>query len=254
MFGLNNFRGSCWVNTCIQAVLRIPEVQERYNSETFDKNNLIDECLCKIWRSKGEDGLKQFFDAVRTDVMPAGNGIGDTHELLQYLCDKLPFVDELMRFKIADSITCINCNTKELKEDSVIEFPISSNEKNRPMIDCIAEAVSENILDDWKCEKCSKTGCKKQQLIGSFPKVMMFHMIPTNGSVEYSSILALNKKQYALISVSCYDGAHWWGYGRNMPPGSSWYTLNDKHVHEHGHKQFPVSNKMRLLIYYRLEN
>lgn len=254
MFGLNNFRGSCWVNTCIQAVLRIPEVQERYNAETFDKDNLIDECLCKIWKSKGEDGLKQFFDVVRTDTMPAGNGIGDTHELLQYLCDKLPFLDKLMRFKIADSITCSNCDAKEIKEDSVIEFPISSNETNRPMINCIAEAVSENIIEEWKCEKCNKTGCKKQQLIGSFPKVMMFHMIPTEGSVEYSSILALNKHQYALISVSCYNGMHWWGYGRNMPPGSSWYTLNDRQVQEHGPKQFPVSNKMRLLIYYRLEN
>ena len=254
MFGLNNFRGSCWVNTCIQAILRIPEVQQRYDAETFDKDNPVDECLCKIWTSKGEDGLKQFFDVVKTDTMPAGNGIGDTHELLQYLCDKLPFVDELMRFKIADSITCLNCNTKELKEDSVIEFPISSNENNRPMIDCIAEAVQETTIDGWKCEKCNKTGCKKQQLIGSFPKVMMFHMIPTNGSVDYSSILSLNQKQYALISVSCYSDMHWWGYGRNMPPGSSWYTLNDRQVHEHGPKQFPVSNKMRLLIYYRLEN
>jgi ubiquitin C-terminal hydrolase len=254
MFGLNNFRGSCWVNTCIQAVLRIPEVQERYNGETFDKDNLIDECLCKIWKSKGEDGLKQFFDVVRTETMPAGNGIGDAHELLQYLCDKLPFLDELMRFKIADSITCINCSTREIKEDSVIEFTISSNENNRPLIDCITESVQENTIDGWKCEKCNKEGCKKQQLIGSFPKVMMFHMIPTNGSVDYSSILALNKKQYALISVSCYNQMHWWGYGRNMPPGSSWYTLNDRQVQEHGPKQFPVSNKMRLLIYYRLEN
>jgi len=254
MFGLNNFRGSCWVNTCIQAVLRIPEVQERYNAETFDKDNLIDECLCKIWKSNGEDGLKQFFDVVRTQTMPAGNGIGDAHELLQYLCDKLPFLDELMRFKIADSITCINCDTREIKEDSVIEFTISSNENNRPLIDCITESVQEHTIDEWKCEKCNKKGCKKQQLIGSFPKVMMFHMIPTDGSVDYSSILALNKKQYALISVSCFNQMHWWGYGRNMPPGSSWYTLNDRQVHEHGPRQFPVSNKMRLLIYYRLEN
>ena len=254
MFGLQNFRGSCWVNTCIQAILRIPEVQTRYETKTFDKQNLIDECLFKIWKTKGEDGLKEFFEVVRTDTMPAGNGIGDAHELLHYLCDKLPFLDELMRFKIADSITCITCNANDIREDSVIEFPISSNEKNRPMIDCIAEAVAETTLEDWKCDKCNNPGCKKQQLIGSFPNVMMFHMIPTSGSVDYSSILALNKKQYALISVSCYDGAHWWGYGRNMPPGSSWYTLNDKNIKEHGPKQFPVSNKMRLLIYYRLEN
>jgi ubiquitin C-terminal hydrolase len=254
MFGLHNFRGSCWVNTAIQAVLRIPEVQQRYDSPDFEKVNVIDECLHKIWTTKGTQGLKDFFEVVRTDTMPAGHGIGDAHELFQYLCDKLPFLDTLMRFKIADSITCMNCNIKEIKEDTVIEFSLSSDSRNKPMTECISETVAETVIDEWKCEKCEKKGCKKQQLIGSFPKVMMFHMIPTEGSIDYSSILCLNKKQYALISVSCFNGGHWWGYGRNMPPGSSWFTLNDKQVQEHGPKQFPISNRMRLLIYYRLED
>jgi len=79
-------------------------------------------------------------------------------------------------------------------------------------------------------------------------------MTPATGSIEYPSILALNGNQYALLSLCCYDNVHWWAYGRNMPPGSSWFSLNDKHIQEHGPKQFPVSNKMRVLIYYRLEN
>jgi len=254
MFGLKNFSGSCWVNTCLQGIFRIPELQERYNNDTFDKENIIDECLSKIWKSKGEDGLKEFFEAVRTEVMPAGRGIGDAHELIVYLCDKLPFLDELMRFKIADSLTCVNCQDKQLKEDSVVEFTIASEKANKPMIDCISETVQEYTIEGWKCEKCNNLGCKKQQLIGSFPKVMVFHMVSNDGSIDYSSILALNKRQYALISVSCFNGGHWWGYGRDMPPGNSWYTLNDRQVQEHGPKQFPISNKMKILIYYRLEN
>lgn len=254
MFGLRNFRGSCWVNTCLQAVFRIPEVQQRYSSEIFETGNLIDECLMKIWKSKGEDGLKEFFEVVRTDTMPAGHDIGDTHELLQYLCDKLKFLDDLCRFKIADRIQCKHCSYSELKEDSVLEFSIATTERNSPIANCIAETVKPHEISEWKCEKCKNKGCQKQQLIGSFPKVMMFHMIPTDGSVDYSSILTLNKNRYALISISCFNGAHWWSYGRNMPPGSPWYTLNDNHVTEHGPKQFPLSSKMRLLIYYRLEN
>jgi uncharacterized UBP type Zn finger protein len=254
MFGLQNFRGSCWVNSALQAIFRIPEVQQRYNDKAFEEGNVIDECLSKIWNSKGQEGLKEFFDAVRTETMPAGNGIGDTHELIVYLCDKLPFLDTLMRFKIADSIECINCSDKQVKEDSVVEFSISSEKKNKPLGECIAESVRENTIEGWKCEKCNKNGCKKQQLIGSFPKAIVFHMIPTEGSVDYSSILCLNKRNYALISVSCHSSMHWWGYGRNMPPGSPWYTLNDRQVVEHGPKQFPVSTRMRLLIYYRLEN
>jgi hypothetical protein len=82
---------------------------------------------------------------------------------------------------------------------------------------------------------------------------MMFHLPLPNTTVDYSSILILNGKKYGLLSVVCYNGAHWWTYGRNMPPGSSWFVLDDTHVVEHGPKQFPVSAAMRVLIYYRLD-
>jgi hypothetical protein len=58
MFGLQNFRGSCWVNACLQAVFRIPEVQDRYTNGKHDTSNVLDEALYKIWSSKGELGLK----------------------------------------------------------------------------------------------------------------------------------------------------------------------------------------------------
>jgi ubiquitin C-terminal hydrolase len=254
MFGLRNFRGSCWVNTCIQAVLRIPEVQERYTNKAHDDTNILDDALYKIWASKGEDGLKDFFESVKLDTLPAGRDIGDSHELLMYLCDKLPFLDTLCRFKVADSIVCKNCSKKELKEDSVTEYSLNSEHLMTPISECIMNSVTPYSIDDWKCETCKKEGCTKQQLIGSFPKVMVFHKVSTDSSINYSSILALNGKQYALISVACYNGMHWWSYGRNMPPGSSWYTLDDTNITEHGPKQFPVSGNMRLLIYYRLEN
>lgn len=254
MFGLENFKGSCWVNTCLQALFRIPELQYRYSNKQFDDTNLIDECLCRIWNSKGEEGLKEFFECVKTQTMPAGNGIGDSHELLNFLCDKLPFLDKLCRFKIADSITCNSCLHKELKEDSVVEYSVNCYEGKISLTDCIVKSVMPVKIEDWTCDKCNKKGCEKQQLIGSFPKVMIFHKVDPAGTFEYSSILVMNNATYALISVSCYGNFHWWSYGRDMPPGSSWYTLNDKQVLEHTAKQFPISPNMRLLIYYRLEN
>lgn len=256
MFGLNNYNGSCWVNACIQAIFRIPEIQTRYSEGTYDKENVIDTCLHQIWKTKGENGLKEFFESIRTALMPAGRGIGDSHELLVYLCDKLPFLDQLVRFKTAKSVKCDNCTYSNIKEETVAEFEIATQARNVQLVDCIAKAVEPNTVEDWKCEdSCRKLGtCTEQVLIGGFPKVMVFHMIPTNGSVDYSSILVLNKIQYALISVSCFNGAHWWSYGRDMPPGSSWHTLDDSRVQVHGPRQFPISDKMRLLIYYRLEN
>lgn len=252
MFGLRNFSGSCWVNACLQSLLRIPEVQERYTDETYDKDNPIDVALFKIWSTKG-DGLKDFFDSVKTDAMPAGSNIGDSHELFVYLCDKLPFLDKLCRFKIADCIQCSKCQKKQMKEDMVTEFSLSSDGTRVPISTCIMNTVMPHEIPDWKCEDCKGSGCTKQQLIGSFPQVMVFHMVSTNASVDYSSILSLNKIQYALLAVCCYNGSHWWTYGRDKA-GSSWFTLDDGRVEEHGPKEFPLTAKMRLLIYYRLNN
>jgi ubiquitin C-terminal hydrolase len=254
MFGLHNYRGSCWVNACLQAFFRIPEVQSRYSQQSLSYINQIDTTLHTIYKSKGEDGLKDFFECVRTETMPAGQGIGDSNELFLYLCDKLPFLDELCRFKIADTIECNGCNVKEVKEDSVTEFSLSSTGKFVPISQCITERVRPERIDGWKCDKCTHVGCTKQQLIGSFPKIMIFNLVTPEQSVNYSSVLVLNSRKYALSSVVCYNGSHWWTRARDMPPGSDWNTLDDTHVINHGPDKFPVSNMMRILIYYRLEN
>ena len=248
MFGLNNFNGSCWVNAALQAIFRFPHVQARYNAGTYENNNKIDECLYRIWKSKGQEGLRDFFEAVRTDVMPAGAGIGDSHELLTYLCDKLPYLDTLCRFTMANVIECISCKEKSVTQESTINFSLTEG-NSQPIATCIQKSVAQNVILDWTCEKCKLKGATSQQLIGSFPKYMIFHL-PLDSNVNYSSILILNKRKYALTSVVCYNGAHWWTYGRDMPPGSPWFILDDTNVINHGARQFPVSNTTRMLIYY----
>lgn len=254
MFGLNNYRGSCWVNSALQAFFRIPDVQKRYDANEFEAGNVIDEYLCKLWKSKGEYGLPEFFEAVRTDTMPAGLNVGDSHELLNYMCDKLPFLDELCRFKVAHSMECNSCKKKTLTYDSIIEFSFDAIEgQHVPLSQCIAKTVEPYEIQEWVCENCNSKGGMRQQLIGAFPKCMMFHAPLANTSIDYSSILILNKNKYALSSIVCYNGAHWWAFGRDMPPGSSWFLLDDRNIIEHGPKQFPISAAMRMLIYYRLE-
>lgn len=254
MFGLHNYKGSCWVNACLQAIFRIPEVQKRYSQPKLEYLNIIDECVHKIYKSKGQDGLKDFFESVKTEKMPAGQGVGDSNELFLYLCDKLPFLDQLCRFKTADTIKCNSCDYKYVKEDSILEFSLSSDGKFIPISECISKVVQPEIITSWTCDTCKKVGCTKQQLVGSFPKVMIFHMVTPNKSVNYSSILVLNSKKYALSSVICYSGSHWWTRARDMPIGSDWYTLDDSQVIKHTSEKFPVSNMMRILIYYRLED
>jgi len=84
---------------------------------------------------------------------------------------------------------CKNCGKKELKEDSgdgVFSMPLKI--LMTPISECILNSVKPYDIDDWKCESCKKEGCTKQQLIGTFPKVMIFHKISTHSSINYSSI------------------------------------------------------------------
>jgi ubiquitin C-terminal hydrolase len=254
MFGLNNFRGSCWVNACLQGIFRIPEVQERYTSGSPDPENPIDVSLNTIWNSGGKSGLNEFFQSVRTAVMPAGQGIGDSHELLVYLCDKLPFLDKLCRYKIAEQVKCSLCDFSQIREDTIGEYELHPTKRMTPLAECVANSVTLENLSDWKCDKCGKVGGgTKQKLIGSFPKVMSFHKVTQGTSIQYSSVLVLNSKNYYLMSVLAYNGGHWWAYARDMPPGKNWYTFNDTQVREHKHNEFPMTETMKVLIYYRLD-
>ena len=185
--------------------------------------------------------------------MPAGDNIGDSHELLEFLCDKIPFLDKLMRFSILQRVQCKNCEYKDDRRDSMIEFSIVPSEKRDSVSAAIAEAVKPYTIEDWKCEKCGKQGCTKQLLVENFPRVMTFHMTSINTELIYPVLLTVNKHKYALMSVVCFTGGHWMTYGRNMPPGSAWYEFDDSRVQSYDSKYWPVVNTMRLLMYYRMD-
>ncbi len=242
MFGLRNFRGSCWVNACLQSIFRIPDTQKRYESE---QENETDAALRKIWFTKGESGLEDFFETVKVARLPAGQNIGDSHELMHYLCDKLPWLDELCRFKVAERITCSSCKKVELKEDTTIEMTLYSERPGVTLSDAIRHMVEPVTISDWKCESCKEIGCTKQFLIGSFPKLMM--MYTPNQPVKYTSSLTVNSKKYELLAVTSYNGSHWWAYGKE---GETWYMMDDTRAIPHG---FPGVFTARMLLYYRLD-
>lgn len=264
MFGLQNFRGSCWVNACLQSFFRIPDIVARYSTlDPAHAINSIDLALLNIWKSKGRSGLQDFFAAVRSTqvadsekgkvfFLPIGQGIGDSHELFTFLCDKLPFLDQLCRYKIADIRICSNCKDKDIKEDSYIEFDFGINSRRITLSQSINETVQPETIDTFKCEKCNKEGCTRQRVLGSFPKTMVFHKLTPQAIIDYSSVLVMNGIEYTLLAVTCFNGGHWWAYGRENV-GTPWFTLNDTHVNQHGPKQFPFAPNMRTLIYYRFE-
>lgn len=253
MFGLRNKNGSCWINAALQAVFRIPDLQTRFNEGEEDTKNPVEVCLSELWGSKGEEGLKSFYECVKVSPhMPAGEDIGDSHELIDFLLDKVPFLDKLMRFKVANAIRCNNCAHQEIKNDSLTEFSIAPTQKKQTVSDAIGDAVKPVTIADWKCEHCGKNGCTKQLLLAEFPQILMFHQTSIGTSASYTPVLVLNKVRYALMSIVCFTGNHWFTWGRNLPPGQPWYRLDDGHTQSYSGNFFPLADNMRLLLYYRL--
>ena len=255
-FGLRNQRGSCWINAAIQSILRIPDLQNRYKNDEAESSNAVEQCLQEIWASRGDEGLKDFYSCIKTSTMPAGEGIGDSHELIEFLCDKIPFLDKLMRFKVANRIKCNNpaCDYTECKSDTMTEFSIVSTREGQTVSDSIGDAVKPLQIEGWKCDKCSqRLGCTKQLLLAEFPQVMMFHQVSANSRASYTPILVVNKIKYALFAIVCFNGGHWFTWGRDLPPGQPWYKFDDDHVQSYDAKHFPLATgTMRLLMYYRL--
>ena len=251
-FGLRNQRGSCWVNATLQGVFRIPEIQQRLTNEEADEKNPVETSIQEIWASSGDEGLKEFYQCVKSAVMPAGEGIGDSHELLEFLCDKVPFLDKLFRFKVAHYVKCKNCEYADMSRDSMIEFPIVPSSPKQSLSEAIIEASKPFPIPDWTCEKCKNKGCTKQFRLGTLPQILTFHVTSLNTTVKYTPKLEVNKTTYSLFAVICFNGGHWWAHGRDLPPGKPWFTFDDMNVQNHGPSQFPLSDSMRLLLYSRI--
>jgi len=251
MFGLPNVRGSCWVNATLQGIFVCP----CFAKHEVDTANPVDVHLDQVYKSAGRQGLQQLMDTIKTSYMPAGENIGDSHELFVHMCDKLPWLDKEVRFNVANRLVCKGCNTQTLKEDSVIELNITPTRRHTPITDALQEYVAPIEIEGRECDVCkSKQTCVSQQLFGSFPNILVIHRTSIGHSMNYSSILVLNGKSYALGAVVCFNGGHWWTYARHMPPGSSWFELDDQKVRDMSPTKFPVADTMRILLYFLIEN
>lgn len=258
MFGLKNFRGSCWVNAALQGIFRIPEVQHRYQNKLADSANTLDVCLEEVWQTKGEDqSLRRLFECLNASGLDAGRDIGDSLELINHFCDKLPFLDKLMRFTMTYSSKCNNpsCDYKKTDTQSMIDFLLTPSKADMKISAVIGEMVTPEVNSEHRCEKCGEKGFTKRTMVNNFPDELVFHMPTLDTSVHYTPSLVVNGIKYALSAIVCYNGAHWWTIGRDMPPSefNSWHTLNDTHVEKHSATQYPLSGYMRLLMYYRIK-
>ena len=251
MFGLKNYGGSCWLNACIQGILRIPIIKQRY-SEELEPINKVDKSLQTIWKTQGNDGLKDLFDAIgeKKDAayeMLAGKSIGDSNEAFVFFCDTLPFLDKLCRYEIVEKIIC-NCGFHQERQDSHIQFELYPSAKNIPLTTCISDVVKPEVLESWKCDKCSERGnATKQISMKSFPTILVFKLL-ADVPVLYTNILVINSHRYQLCNVISFNGGHWWAYSKDQ----LWVMLDDTRVRQLRLNEVPSSQYAKMLIYSRI--
>lgn len=217
-------------------------------------NNPVESCLAELWGSHGEEGLNAFYQCVKVSPhMPAGEDIGDSHELLKFLWDKVPVLDKLVRYKVAHVTRCTHCSYTLTNHDTVTEFTVAPTKPKHSISEAIAEAVTPQSVTDWTCDECKQKGCTRQLLLGSFPQVLVLHCVSPRTTATYGAQLVLNEHKYALFAVICFNGGHWYTYGRNLPPGQPWAEYNDAIVRSYDPSFFPLADTMRLLMYYRIQ-
>jgi uncharacterized UBP type Zn finger protein len=222
-----------------------------YKDNKPEAENQVDVALHAVYMSKGAAGLKELYGSIRTTYMPAGLNIGDSHELIVHMCDKLPWLDKAFRFEIGDRIECSHCKDVQVKTDTTIDLHLMPSKPRIPLLQAIQEYIQPHTIADWKCEKCNKLGCTKQVMFGGFPKTLM---IWSSTPVEYSSVVVINSKPYVLFGVVCFNGGHWKTYARKLPPGNPWTVLDDQTVMSMDARKFPLDTTMRVLLYFLTEN
>ena len=99
------------------------------------------------------------------------------------LCDKIPWLDKLLRFEFGTRITCLACDYANLVRESVLEFPLSP-QKSQSISEAISAAVVPYKDASWKCEKCQETGCMQQHLLGTLPEILVFHRRNQNSAIQ----------------------------------------------------------------------
>jgi len=258
MFGLRNYGGSCWLNACLQSVLRLPEIRERYsNLDPENTINAVDKSLLKICKTGGQEGLKELFDAISESntsesgskpayEMLAGKNIGDSNEAFVYLCDKLPFLDSLCRYNFVEKIEC-SCGFEQERPDSHVQFQVYPS-KPSSLIQCISDVVKKESLDSWKCDKCSQRGnATKQIVMKTFPNFFAFKFV-LDQPIVYSNNLIINSHKYQLCSVTSFNGGHWWAYSKD----STWVMYDDTRIHKLKLNESPSPKNTKMIIYYRI--
>lgn len=183
------------------------------------------------------------------------------------------FITETFYGNLVNNITCINCSFTEEIFEPYNNLSVCLKDNNT-LQNCLDDYFqNEHLIDTWKCEVCSKTGCQKSSTLWTLPNYLIINLKRFNSedlSKDYSMIsfpikdLNLtkyiskdkgdpNNYIYDLYAVNYHSGdvnsGHYWSACKNLD--GSWYNFNDGDISKFtGNVEPQIVTKNAVILFY----
>ena len=294
--GIRNLGTLCYLGTIIQQLFWIPKF--RYSILSVDDLKPVD----KSYEYTDDDNtlhqtqklytyllLSSYGEVIPKDFIFSIKIFGervnikqmlDSSEFYHNFCDIIhnslentkykTLIEDLFCGKSQEKRICSNCGNTSSKEEEFKQISLEVKDKN-DLYESLDQYISEEIIDDYKCDKCNnKVKLKKSALFSSLPNILVFHLkrILYNNMGEMEKIYSkfdfpindLNIKKYCLNSNSdnndenddkykynliginihkgTADGGHYINLIKTSKEENKWYLFDDSHVEEYDFKNF----------------
>ena len=261
MKGLDNHGNTCYLNSCLQAMLQVPPLSNYLISKGYsgecELTAAYEELVKSMWVSKNPD-VKNFLGKFRTRFSDFNNcKPHDAQEaflcILDVLDSSLPVVKDIFNTEVIQETVYPGGRTKKKDEFTVnFLFPKPSHEN---ILDSIKDVQQWNGLEDYEDDdgvtwKASAT----RTLFWKLPRVMVF-------SLGYKMPVTLvdkfipevhpdsphkEKETYELFASCVHNSGHYVAFTRHR---GDWYLKNDGFVTK---MDIPMKAHHYLFFYKRL--
>lgn len=175
--------------------------------------------------------------------------------------------------------TCNQCNDVACSFEPYNTISLSINDEARNLDECLTEYFKDDVISDWKCEKCNGNNCSRDVKLWTAPNYLIIHLkrfkndesnvitkntqfidFPIN-NLDITKYIC-NKKNdsnnyiYDLYAVNHHSGdltsGHYWASCRNLD--EHWYVFNDGNVsrcNTNNIHQNLITNDAYILFYHR---
>jgi ubiquitin carboxyl-terminal hydrolase 8 len=168
-------------------------------------------------------------------------------------------------------MTCNSCNFNEKIFEPYNSLGIDLNYNT--LQDCLTDNFRNEIVNDWKCEKCNELGGNKYNKIWTLPETLIINLKRFKNKsnakneqfinypiqdLDLSSLISQDKQDpnvyiYDLYAVNYHhgdlNGGHYWSACKNLD--ETWYGFNDANVYKFNNTEQIVSKDAYILFYRR---